>query len=42
MTTTINIDVKIDLFLNINLTLERLSTRMIYDGDNYKGLRLVV
>ena len=33
MTTTINIDVKIDLFLNINLTLERLSTRMIYDGD---------
>ena len=33
MTTTINIDVKIDLFLNINLTLERLSTTMIYDGD---------
>ena len=33
MTTTINIDVKIDLFLNINLKLERLSTRMIYDRD---------
>ena len=33
MTTTINIDVKIDLFLNINLKSERLSTRMIYDRD---------
>ena len=33
MTTTINIDVKIDLFLKINLTLEQLSTRIIHDGD---------
>lgn len=31
MTTTINLDVKIDFFLKTNLTIEQLSTRKKYD-----------